>query len=235
MTVLNVAEAVLIVVALVYIVALLRSHADILRRLAILEDAREPTPAGTDPATVSMLPFAPEVRGVTLAGRPVTVAFDAGSPMTLLAFLTSGCGSCRALWADLRDESQLAMLGVKVLVITQDPSRESLSRLRELRVAAVEVIMSAVAWSDYEIPSSPHFVLTDGRGGIAGRGSAMSWSQLIGMVAEARADADAAGVPARTTRERAERAERALEDAGIGPGHPSLYPSASVGDGVSAS
>ena len=45
------------------------------------------------------------------------------------------------------------------------------------------------------------------------------------MVADARADARAAD-PARTTAERAERSEGALASAGIGPGHPSLYPSA---------
>ena len=42
-------------------------------------------------------------------------------------------------------------------------------------------------------------MLTDGAGGILGRGSALSWSQLETMVADARADARGAADPARTT------------------------------------
>ena len=55
MTVLAIVDTVLLVVALVYIVALLRSHADILRRLALLEEdparrqARSPAPSNGRP------------------------------------------------------------------------------------------------------------------------------------------------------------------------------------------
>jgi hypothetical protein len=89
--------------------------------------------------------------------------------------------------------------------------------------------MSSAAWTDYAVPASPHFVLTDGLGGILGRGSALSWEQLETMLADARGDAQRAAEPARTTAERAERSERALASAGITPGHPSLYPSAGGG------
>ncbi|HEY5430024.1 MAG TPA: hypothetical protein VIK04_12980, partial [Solirubrobacteraceae bacterium] len=70
-----------------------------------------------------------------------------------------------------------------------------------------------------------------------GRGSSVTWSQLVTMVHDALADAadnaapDADGVgagdgaPARSTAERAARSERSLARSGIGPGHPSLYPS----------
>ena len=90
--------------------------------------------------------------------------------------------------------------------------------------------MASAAWEDYAVPASPHFVLTDGAGGILGRGSALSWSQLLDMVGDARADADGVGgAPVRTTAERAARSEQMLARSGIGPGHPSLYPSATVG------
>jgi hypothetical protein len=91
--------------------------------------------------------------------------------------------------------------------------------------------MSSAAWEQYAVPASPHFVLTDGRGGIRGRGSALSWSQLQTMVGDARADADAVTpVLARTTEERAARSAQALARAGIGPGHPSLFPGAAAGE-----
>jgi hypothetical protein len=232
--------AILLVVALVYIVALLRSHADILRRLAALEQAGAgghsappapplPSPGG-DAAQLSAAPLA----GTTPQGDSVTLAFGPGSPVTLLAFLTSGCASCAPLWEGLRDAPRLDSLAERVAVITHDPTRESPTRLERLVAPSsagaprAEVIMSSAAWADYAVPGSPHFVLTDGGGGILGRGSALSWGQLETMVADARADAQpahATGEPGRTTAERAERSERALASAGITPGHPSLQPS----------
>ncbi|HWD75413.1 MAG TPA: hypothetical protein VG371_09755 [Solirubrobacteraceae bacterium] len=228
MSVLTIVETVLLLIAIVYIVALLRSHADILRRLAVLEEggvARMPTapvragPSGRDVVS------AEAISGATLDGDSVTLSFGAGSPVTLLAFLTSGCTSCAPLWAGLRDAAELESLAERVVVVTHDSTRESPSRVRRLAPAAAEVIMSTRAWEDYAVPSSPHFVLTDGGGGIRGRGTALSWSQLETMVDDAGEDA----VPpaaARTTEERAARSEQTLARAGIGPGHPSLFPSA---------
>jgi hypothetical protein len=231
MSVLEIIDTALLVLALVYIVALLRSHADILRRLAALEDGggggapRSASPVGGGEVTA-----AGPIQGTTLTGDSVTLSFDAGSPVTLLAFLSSGCSSCAPLWAGLREVDGAAALADRVLVVTHDRTRESPARVGRLAPAGAEVIMSTAAWEDYAVPASPHFVLTDGAGGILGRGSALSWSQLVAMVDEARADAEAAaGRPARTTAERALRSEQTLAQAGIGPGHPSLYPSAGNG------
>jgi hypothetical protein len=234
MVVVTIIIAALLAVALVYIVALLRSHADILRRLAILEEgAATGRPAPPPPAEhrAEMMAAAP-IAGTTPAGDSVTLAFGAGSPVTLLAFLTSGCASCAPLWEGLRHAPALSSLAERVAVITHDATRESPTRLERLAPSAspgevrAEVVMSSGAWTDYAVPASPHFVLTDGLGGILGRGSALSWEQLETMVADARADAQRTREPARTTAERAERSERALASAGITPGHPSLYPSA---------
>ena len=224
--------AVLLGVALVYIVALLRSHADILRRLTALEEgaATGPPAPPAPPADGGERLTAVPIAGTTPQGDSVALAFGDGSPVTLLAFLTSGCASCAPLWEGLRTAPTLASLAERVVVVTHDPSRESPTRLERLAPSAApgalaaEVIMSSAAWIDYAVPGSPHFVLTDGAGGVLGRGSALSWSQLQTMVADARADARAAAGPARTTAERAERSEQALASAGITAGHPSLYP-----------
>src|SRR6185437_6715373 len=244
MLVVTILIAVLLAVALVYIVALLRSHADILRRLAVLEErAQTGAPATSGQLGASHQSAVPAVgggdvtsagpiSGTTLDGDSVTLSFGPGSPVSLIAFLTSGCTSCAPLWEGLHEARDLASLAQRVTVVTHDPTRESPTRLERLAPTGTEVIMSSAAWADYAVPGSPHFVLTDGAGGILGRGSALSWSQLETMVADARADvrraAGSAGAPgsARTTAERAQRSEDALASAGIGPGHPSLYPGA---------
>lgn len=233
MVVVTIVAAVLLVVALVYIVALLRSHADILRRLAVLEQRAgggATAPAAEHaaaPVGGGEVTTAGPISGITPDGDSVTLSFGPGSPVTLLAFLTSGCTSCAPLWAGLHDARNLASMAQRVAVVTHDAMRESPTRLERLAPVGTDVIMSSAAWADYAVPGSPHFVLTDGAGAILGRGSALSWSQLETMVADARADAGRVADPARTTAERAQRSEGALASAGIGPGHPSLYPTAS--------
>ena len=233
MTVLAIVETVLLVVALVYIVALLRSHADILRRLAVLEEGGTTArpPAGLPGPGHDEIEAPAPIVGTTLAGDSVALSFGVGSPPTLLAFLTSGCSSCAPLWAGLRETAELPAPADRVIVVTHDASRESPARVARLAPAQAEIVMSSAAWEQYAVPASPHFVLTDGRGGIRGRGSALSWSQLQTMVGDARADADAVTpVLARTTEERAARSAQALARAGIGPGHPSLFPGAAAGE-----
>jgi hypothetical protein len=226
--VVTIVMAVLLVIALVYIVALLRSHADILRRLTALEDAQAAGGAAPVPEHATLggdqVVTAGPISGTSPGGDSVTLSLGPGSPVTLLAFLTSGCASCAPLWAGLRDAPNLTSLAERVVVITHDATQESPTRLERLAPPTPDVIMSSSAWATYAVPGSPHFVLTDGAGGILGRGSALSWEQLETMVKDARADARRAADPARTTAERAERSERALASAGIGPGHPSLYP-----------
>jgi hypothetical protein len=226
MVVVTIITALLLAVALVYIVALLRSHADILRRLAALEERAAAGGSVAPEVSGGEVTTAGPISGTTLRGDSVTLAFGPGSPVTLLAFLTSGCASCAPLWDGLHEGRGVDSLAPRVAVVTHDAMRESPTRLDRLAPAGTEVIMSSAAWADYAVPGSPHFVLTDGAGGILGRGSALSWSQLQTMVADARADARRAAEPARTTEQRVERSEGALASAGIGPGHPSLYPSA---------
>ena len=236
MLVLNIVEAVLLVIAIVYIVALLRSHADILRRLTLLEDgAPAARPRSPEPVIGGgEVRNARPISGTTLDGDAVALSFDRGSPVTLLAFMTSGCSSCAPLWSGLRQPAGLHELVDRVIVVTHGTDRESPAKVRRLAPATVEVIMAGAAWEDYAVPASPHFVLTDGGGGILGRGSALSIDQLVEMVSEARDDAAEARrqeqggaglLTVRTTEQRAARSAQALADAGIAAGHPSLYPS----------
>jgi hypothetical protein len=232
MTVLEVIDTALLVLALVYIVALLRSHADILRRLTVLEDSGAEARPGVlaDGAGAGGGVVASDIRGATLDGKARAVPLGAGTEPTLLAFLTSGCGTCAQFWSDLRDPELVSTLAARVVIVARDARRDSPARLRELAPPGVKLIVADEAWSDYAVPSSPHFVLCDGDGGIAGRGSATSWAQLMTLVGEAQADAAEVLAGARTTGSRAARAELALAQAGITAGHPSLYPGESGHD-----
>ena len=225
--VLVIGESVLLALLAVFVVALLRSHAEILRRLAAIED-RDPAGAATPAALATGAP-AYDLVGQTLMGDAAKLALGPGSPSTLLAFLGSGCGSCAPLWASLRSGEARVPAGTRLVIVTKGAESESVTRLEALAPAGHEVLMSTAAWRDYSIPGSPHFVLAGGRSGrIAGRGSATSWKQMLTLVEQATSDVqrDAAGAPERhTTSARAARAEDALARAGITAGHPSLYPS----------
>jgi hypothetical protein len=77
--------------------------------------------------------------------------------------------------------------------------------------------MSSQAWADYRVPGAPYFVLVDGA--IRGEGVATTWAALSSLVSDAIEDAGRSGGTAR-----ADRIDRTLAGAGIGPDHPSLYP-----------
>jgi hypothetical protein len=235
-------ETALLAVVALFVVALLRSHAEILRRLASLEprdlDEREAPARGDAAGSAARREVpeepgsprgggerAPDIAGRTLVGDAVKVRLGLGSPTTLLAFLSSGCAACGPLWEALHEHASVPAQA-RLVVVAKGPERESTARLHELAPPGREVLLSTEAWREYAVPGSPHFVLVDGRSGrIAGRGSAASWEQISAMVEQAVADAaHATPARARTTGERAARAERALAAAGIGAGHPSLYP-----------
>jgi len=231
MTVVVIVESVLLGLELLLVVALLRSHAEILRRLAGIEAALDSGPDGRGATGGGPEAFAgaqrraggkaPEIAGQTLAGDAVKLSLAVGSPPTLLAFMGSGCSACVPLWKDLHGNVP-SPPGTRLAVVTKGPERERLARLLELAPTDVEVVMSTQAWEDFDIPSTPHFVLVDG-GEIAGRGGATSWEQIASLLRDASDDDRIRR--ARSTSERAARAEQALAEAGITAGHPSLYPS----------
>jgi hypothetical protein len=224
MTVVVAVETVLLVVLLVLVAGLLRSHAEILRRLGPGDEPGEagvPSPPAREPAA-----DAAPIGGQTLEGDAVGLSFGGGGPTTLLAFLSSGCETCGPLWDSLAERPEVPG-GGRVVVVTKDTTHESPSRLRRLAPTEVPLVMSSAAWSEYEVPGSPYFVLIDGESGaVRGEGAATGWDQIASLIRDAQddiatADRRAAG---RSGDDRALRAERALSVAGIGPGHPSLYP-----------
>jgi hypothetical protein len=232
-TIAIIAGAAVLALTWLFLIAVLRSHAELLRRLGTLESRlgseggfalhdSGPAPPVRPPAS----PHAPDIVGETLAGDAVKLALGAGaagSSRTLLAFLSTGCSVCGSLWDELRAGGPLAP-GVRIVVVTKGADRESLTRLGRLAPHGGELVMSSAAWDDYEVASTPHFVLVDAdRRRIVGRGGATSWSQILSLLTDA--DSDVELHRARTTSERAARAERALAASGIVPGHPSLYPS----------
>jgi hypothetical protein len=225
-------EGVLLAFAILFVVALLRSHAEILRRLASIEEgvhagAPAPGPAGVrDSAQAGLSADAPDIVGETLVGDAVKLAFGPGSPRTLLAFLSSGCAACGPLWDGLRDGVRTPA-GARLVVLTKGGESERVARLRSLAPEHTEVVMSTAAWQDFSVPATPHFVLIDGpTRHLLGRGSATSWDQIGTLLSDAEADTSLA--QARSSSDRAARAEQALAASGITSGHPSLYPSRSA-------
>jgi hypothetical protein len=232
-------ETVLLVLLVILVAGLLRSHAAIMRRLGP-EDQGEPArpePAQPEAVRVSQVPGrgaaatgeAPALSGVTASGDAVGLAFTAGAP-TLLAFLTSGCSSCAEFWDSLGERRLPA--GVRTVIVAHGAERERPAKLRGLAPDGIPVVMSDRAWSDYEIPGSPYFVLVDGS--VLGEGVATTWHALASLVGDALEDqrearearsGDGDGDGDRHGGERrAARIDDTLAAAGIGPGHPSLYP-----------
>lgn len=228
MTVLVACETVLLALLVLLVAGLLRSHAEILRRLgpptaegeSPESDARQ-DPRLPSPARRATTREGNEIVGVSLEREPVKVGFGDEGPPTLLAFLTSGCAVCEGFWHDLRGGRRPSELppNIRVVAVTKDGSHESPSRLRQLAPTGTPVVMSSAAWADYAVPAAPYFVYLEGAE-IMGEGSANGWAQISSLVRDAVEDLDGARGGEARTRD----VDRVLASAGIGPGHPSLYP-----------
>ena len=228
MTALVVIETVVVALLVLLVAGLLRSHAEILRRLDAGEGDTDEQPASSDQAP--RRPdgqVAPDIVGTTLRGEFVKVGLGSGQ-QTLLAFLTSGCSTCRELWAELRTGGPSLPDGVRVIPVTKDTRFESSSRLRKLAPEGLTFVMSSAAWEEYAVPASPYFVHVGAAGVIEGEGVAPSWAGVGSLLADAVEDAQLA--EGGNGLGRAQRAEAELAAAGVGAGHPSLYP-----DGVERS
>lgn len=274
MTALVVLLAVVVALLTILVVGLLRSYGEVLRRLheaGIGVDGQVPAAArGTaTPASAveeaadiarrldagvapprqgvdeSFLPEVVDVAGVTPDGDAVGVGLRSSGRVTMLAFLSSGCGTCAGFWAALRAGEGLAVNGqdVRLVVVTGGPRNEQPAVVASLAGPDLVVVMSDEAWQHYAVPATPYFVLVDGGQGILGEGSAMGWSQLVGLMERAVRErgfelqtwtgssgapgggAHRAGGAARgeTGPPREARADAALLAAGIGPGDDQLY------------
>jgi hypothetical protein len=257
MAVLVVLLAVVVALLGLLVAGLLRSHAEILRALHQLgvdmdpsrpEDVRtglaEPTVragAGGDAVRSASVPKRPTRGAVDIAGTgpdesAVSISVTGRARLTLLAFLSSGCGTCHLFW-DAFGSAELTVPGdARLVVVTKGTDTESPAMVRKLAPDAVTVVMSSDAWEAYDVPVAPFFVLVDGgSGSVVGEGAASTWEQVTSLLHNALDDAGLldrkgrlkAGVQPRAradvTRER--RVDRDLLAAGIAPGDQSLYTS----------
>jgi hypothetical protein len=216
-----VVETALLVLLLVLVAGLLRSHAEILRRLGAGERPAVPAPEGLAAARVPSGAPAPGITGTTPAGDAIVLSFEGQSgSATLLAFLTSGCGTCARFWEGLGEQRLPA--GVQPIVVTRGTEREQPARVRRLARGALAVVMSSPAWEDYGVPGAPYFVLVEGT--VRGEGMASSWTALASLIGDAIEDARSSASPAPGEARAARSVDDAFAAAGIGPDHPSLYP-----------
>jgi hypothetical protein len=132
------------------------------------------------------------VSGETLSGGAKAITVTGSDDLLLLAFLSSGCGSCIEFWRTLRaKKGRLPGLEAGVVVVTKGPAREEPAKLAELAGDRVEVLMSDQSWDAYDVPLTPHFVLVDrSTGVIIGEGSSADPDSLAGLMARAAADAN---------------------------------------------
>lgn len=254
------ALGIVVLLMAVLVAGLLRSHADILKSLhelgvgvgapgeagvgGAVRPAGEGSPRGPGQAVpITMGPplpsernstSAPTVAGVTPTGHALAVSMTGGDHLTLLAFLSSGCATCAGFWRGFRRPDELGLPArTRLVVVTKGPDREIAAEVAAQAAPGLAVVMSTEAWSDYEVPGSPFFVLVDAADGRRiGEGVANHVGQVVELVRRAEVDARPFGLGSRSRmgvdgldgpeRERANDTE--LRRAGILPGDPSLYP-----------
>jgi hypothetical protein len=237
----------------ILVAGLLRSHADILKALHDLgAGVGDPASAGGHGSEAAAQPVhvpftmgpqlpgerdsvsAPTIAGVTPTGDALAMSVTGHDTITLIAFLSSGCATCAGFWEAFQRPGELGLPeGIRLVVVTKGPEMEIPAEVRARSHSRLPVIMSTDAWSDYEVPGSPFFVLVDGQAGRRiGEGVANHFSQVAELVRRAEVDVRAFDAGSRSrafgdgldgpARESANDDE--LLAAGIHPGHHSLYP-----------
>lgn len=227
-----IAEGVALFLLALLVAGLLRSHAEILRALHDLgagidpDGAQPPARRPEGPtATISRSSSpAHDVVGLDRHGATAAVAVSGAEHDTLLAFLSTGCDTCRPFWSALRAGVDLP--GVRIVVVVADEESESV--VQDLAGENLDVIASSAAWTAYDVPGSPHFVYVDGSAGrVVGEGTGPDWPAVRSLLLQANADRAVREQPRRRTqdvewRDNPTRIDAELLAAGIGPGHPSL-------------
>jgi hypothetical protein len=215
-TVIVVLLAVVVVLLAVLVVGLLRSHAEILRRLhelgAGIYDEESTAGATTStgggvrmPVDIKTRPGVPEPRstegmvatdahdiaGLTPTGSSALAGVVGAGHTTLLAFLSSGCGTCADFWRAFADGAGTRLPGrdTRLVIVTRGHEAESGSAVAALAPPGVTTIMSTEAYEAYAVPANPYFILVDGTAGrIIGEGAAASWTQVATLLGQAAAD-----------------------------------------------
>lgn len=251
MTALVVVLTVIVALQLVLLVGLLRSHAEVLRRLHELGAGIDPDGAASaasdepgfpvpDPTQASLqaqlgpLPASDGRSATDLSGisprdevlglRVTEVAHD-----TVLVFLSTTCATCRSYWPALEEPE--APEGTRVVIVTKEEPDEDMQAVLEVMPPRATVIMSSTAWEDYQVPGSPYVVHVDGGSGrVRGEGTAATWPAVRKLLLRGNAAGNASpGAKAAADAARERDADHHLLAAGISPGDPSLYQPADVG------
>jgi len=201
LTSLVIVETIILALLAVVVVSLLRSHAELLRRLPEPDeesehlhdharpDADRQVLSPDLPSPKRIASRAHDVSGSTLEGDQVVVSAASGSD-TLFAFLSTGCLTCQGFWDGLQPDAREPLPGeTRVVVVVKDPAFESPSRLAKLAPPDVPVIQSSAAWEDFGVQMSPYFCFVDGRTGeVRSEGAAMTWHQVSSLLTDALFD-----------------------------------------------
>jgi hypothetical protein len=194
-------ETIAVALLAVVVVGLLRSHAEILRRLPGEDRPGQPEipvrQAAARSEVIAVPDHLPEPRetqtevvdieGTTLDGASLVLA--PARVDTLVAFLSSGCLTCRTFWEGMRSQRSPLPGEARLMIVVKDRELENLSRLRELAPAGVPVVMSSKAWADYAVPMSPYFLFVSGATGtVRSEGAASSWEQVRSLLRDAIED-----------------------------------------------
>ncbi len=225
--------AALVVFLSILCVAILRSHAEILRhldRLGIrLDEGDSGSPLALSPRRSSALAAISDISGVDPDGNPVVVSPTTGSDPVIVAFLSTTCSSCTVFWEGL-DQPTIHIAGSRhrVVVVTLGASEESPTRAAALARGSVDVVMSSEAWNEFEVPGAPYFALIDPTvGEVIGEGSASTMEALTTFLEDAAGDRrwdQRQTISDRTDADRERMIDEELRRAGILPGDPSLHP-----------
>ncbi|HEX9767231.1 MAG TPA: hypothetical protein VGA36_10745, partial [Nitriliruptorales bacterium] len=212
MTAVAVALGLVVALLAVLVVGLLRSHSEILKALhdlgVNLEDgapgastatrretaASQRAPMRTAPGVARPrgedAPFgeAADLTGTLPSGGAARAAVIGVDHSTLLAFLSTGCGTCGTFWEALGEHGDAPLPGTstRLVIVTNGPDAEAPAAVADLAPPGVLTLMSSEAWDTYDVPVSPYFVLVDGPSSrIVGEGAGTSWSQILDLLGRA--------------------------------------------------
>src|SRR2546421_5718000 len=195
--------AVVLALLALLVAGLLRSHAEILRALHQLGVNMDPsrddgvsTSVPTPLVRSAEVPKRPSRAAVDVVGTTpeldaISIAVEGAKHLTLLAFLSSGCGSCLAFWDVFRDGGPVDVPGdARLVCVSKDAGEESVASIRRLAPTDIPTVMSSAAWQADDLPVAPFFVLVDGSSGdVIGEGAANEWSQVQSLLHTALDDA----------------------------------------------
>jgi hypothetical protein len=229
MTGVVIALSVAIAFLAVLVVGLLRSHAEILRKLDSLGVAVDE--GGGQGHRMDLARVAAgngevdDISGLTPEGEIASLSPNLGDDPTLIAFLSTSCSSCTVFWEAFDGSTRyFGDVRHRVVIVTLGAEEESPTRALSLRRGQADVVMSSEAWSEFEVPGAPYFVLVDGDRGVVGEGSAQTYEALEEFLTDS--SNDARWDSRRSGDDDESRIDRDLKAAGIEPGDPRLYPEA---------